>query len=404
MSPWRTTTVGDEIELLYGKPLPAEKREPGEYDVYGSNGIVGHHSKSVVEGPGIIIGRKGSVGEIAFSEKSFWPIDTTYYVINKGNHDWRFLYHLLRNLGLTGLNSHSTIPGLGRDNVLSILLDFPDLAEQRNIAAHLDLVEKKLILEVFALQQTFSLKRAVMRELFTRGLRGEAQRETEIGLIPENWEITTLGRVAELSTGTTPATKHPEYFKGTIPFIKTTDIINNRIVSSTIFVSEQAIADYSLEVYKPGTVLMAMYGQGKTRGQVSILDIPASTTQNAAAIEPNDSLDSSYLWHYLMGSYERLRGMGSLGHISHLNLGYLRELAIPLPSLPEQREIVEILDAIDRKIELHKKKKALLEELFTSLLHKLMTGEIRVEELDLSAIENEWKEPQRPEGPKGRHI
>jgi type I restriction enzyme S subunit len=243
-----------------------------------------------------------------------------------------------------------------------------------------------------------------MRELFTRGLRGEAQRETEIGLIPENWEITTLGRVAELSTGTTPATKHPEYFKGTIPFIKTTDIINNRIVSSTIFVSEQAIADYSLEVYKPGTVLMAMYGQGKTRGQVSILDIPASTTQNAAAIEPNDSLDSSYLWHYLMGSYERLRGMGSLGHISHLNLGYLRELAIPLPSLPEQREIVEILDAIDRKIELHKKKKALLEELFTSLLHKLMTGEIRVEELDLSAIENEWKEPQRPEGPKGRHI
>jgi type I restriction enzyme, S subunit len=279
-----------------------------------------------------------------------------------------------------GYNRHFTI-------LKQLEIPVPPKDDQEKIGKALALVESVGIKQQDVIDHSSNLKRATMRELFTHGLRGGAQKETEIGLVPESWEIRKLGRVAELSTGTTPATKHPEYFEGKIPFIKTTDITNNRIASSTTFISEQAIADYSLKVYKPGTVLMAMYGQGKTRGQVSILDIPASTTQNAAAIEPNDDLDSSYLWHFLLGSYERLRGMGSLGHISHLNLGYLRELVIPLPpTMDEQREIVEILDAIDRKIELHKKKKALLEELFTSLLHKLMAGEINVSELDLGAL------------------
>jgi type I restriction enzyme S subunit len=130
-----------------------------------------------------------------------------------------------------------------------------------------------------------------------------------------------------------------------------------------------------------------MYGQGKTRGQVSLLELAAATTQNAAALQPIKEMDSTFLWQYLMSNYERLRGMGSLGHISHLNLGYLRELLIEKPSLSEQREIVAILNAIDRKIALHQKKRAALEELFRALLHKLMTGEIRVANLDLSALE-----------------
>lgn len=225
-----------------------------------------------------------------------------------------------------------------------------------------------------------------MRELFTKGLRGEAQKETEIGLVPESWDVCPLGDVTSLSTGTTPSTKRLEYYQGDVPFIKTGEIVNNRIDSATTHVSRQALADYSLRIYPRGTVLMAMYGQGKTRGQVSLLEIEATTTQNAAAIQPTATLDSVFLWHYLLSNYERLRGMGSLGHLSHLNLGYLRELLVLHPPLDEQREIADILDAIDRKIDLHKRKKAVLEDLFKSLLHKLMTGEIRVADLDLSAI------------------
>lgn len=231
-----------------------------------------------------------------------------------------------------------------------------------------------------------SLKQAAMKELLSRGLHSEAQKETELGSIPESWSVHRLGHVCALSTGTTPATKDKHYYEGDIPFIKTADVINNRISAANTFLSQQAIDDYSLKVFPAGTVLMAMYGQGKTRGQVSLLEIAAATTQNAAAIQPSSEIDSAFLWHYLMSCYERLRGMGSLGHVSHLNLGYLRELLILKPPLEEQREIAAILDAVGRKSDLHKQKRGVLEELFKALLHKLMSEELLVSDLELSAL------------------
>ena len=233
-----------------------------------------------------------------------------------------------------------------------------------------------------------------MKDLFTRGLRGEAQKETEIGLVPESWASVQLGQVCALSTGTTPATKNKDYYEGDIPFIKTGDVTNNRITSANAFLSQQAVDDYSLRLFPPGTILMAMYGQGKTRGQVALLGIAATTTQNAGAIQPSSEMDSAFLWHYLRSCYERLRGMGSLGHVSHLNLGYLRDLLVVKPSLNEQREISVILDALDQKITLHQQKKSVLDELFRSLLNKLMTGELSVDELDLSALRDKEPQPQ----------
>jgi type I restriction enzyme S subunit len=77
---WEKKNLGEEVELCYGKGLPKKNRIPGPYPVFGSNGIVGSHNEFLVEGPGIIIGRKGSVGEVKFSKNNFWPIDTTYYL------------------------------------------------------------------------------------------------------------------------------------------------------------------------------------------------------------------------------------------------------------------------------------------------------------------------------------
>ena len=109
MNNWRESQLGDEVELAYGKSLPAHARETGTFKVYGSNGCVGSHSSPLVSGPGIVVGRKGSVGKVVYSQDDFWPIDTTYYVVNKNDHSWRFLYHLLSSLGLDELNSHSAV-------------------------------------------------------------------------------------------------------------------------------------------------------------------------------------------------------------------------------------------------------------------------------------------------------
>jgi restriction endonuclease S subunit len=117
----------------------------------------------------------------------------------------------------------------------------------------------------------------------------------------QTWERKKLGDICSITTGTTPATNQQHYYQGTIPFIKTSEIINNIINQSEIYISEQALNDYNLKLYPKGTILMAMYGQGKTRGQVAILNIAATTTQNAAAIVPSSDLSSEYLWYWLRG-------------------------------------------------------------------------------------------------------
>ena len=139
---------------------------------------------------------------------------------------------------------------------------------------------------------------------------------------------------------------------------------------------------------------MAMYGQGVTRGKVAILGIKAACNQACAAINPHDNVvDTKYLYHFLSFRYEAIRRLAHGGQQQNLNMDIVRGLPIAYPTNPEEQgEIVAILDTIDRKIDLHQRKRAVLDDLFKALLHNLMTGEIRVGDLDFSSITDRTSE------------
>lgn len=394
MNDWRETTLGDEIELAYGKSLPAHAREVGQFGVFGSNGLVGSHIEACVKGPGIVIGRKGSVGAVTYSTDAFWPIDTTYFVINKGGHDWRFLYHVLRHIDLTGLNSHSAVPGLNREDVYSIAAKLPTRDEQKDIASVLDCVENSIRIETAALENAQELKRAAMRELFTRGLRGEVQKETEIGLVPESWVAVSIADLGEVVTGTTPPTRERAYYDdGNIPFISPGDIEHGTAIVST----QKCITDSGLAVSRAlpvGTTCVVCIGS--TIGKVGRTTAPASATnQQINAIVPGVGYDPNYLSHLLTYQSNIVRNAASPSPVPILSKGVFEKLVLYTSTNPdEQVEIAAILDAVDRKIDLHQKKRKVLEELFESLLHKLMTSEIAVSDLDLSALSPASAQPE----------
>jgi type I restriction enzyme, S subunit len=128
----RSAPLGDLMELKYGKALPSGDRTEGDFPVYGSGGVAGTHDKALVEGPGIIVGRKGTVGAVYWSEQSFFPIDTTFYVtLRRDEVPLEFAFHLLRHLGLDGMNSDSAVPGLNRGSALALPVRLPDRAELR---------------------------------------------------------------------------------------------------------------------------------------------------------------------------------------------------------------------------------------------------------------------------------
>jgi len=123
---WEKGKLGDLVELCYGKGLKEGKRIPGKYPVLGSNGVVGYHNEFLVEGPGIVIGRKGTLGVVNYVEENFFPIDTTFYIKSKTNLGKLFFeYFLLKEFAFEDMNSDSAVPGLNRDIAESIELFIP---------------------------------------------------------------------------------------------------------------------------------------------------------------------------------------------------------------------------------------------------------------------------------------
>lgn len=278
----------------------------------------------------------------------------------------------------------STQKAVNNQDIKKILIPLPSFLEQQKISFVLSKIQQAIEQQDKIIQTIKELKKSLMNKLFTVGLYGEEHKETDIGLMPKSWGIVKLGDIATISTGTTPSTMNNKYYEGNIPFIRTSEIDNNIINAAQIFISDKAVKDYNLKIYSPGTIFLAMYGQGKTRGRASLLNIHATTSQNTAAILPNtNKLSSLYLWQYLKNNYEKLRSFGIQGHISHLNLGYVKNLTISLPSFSEQKEIANILSNIDIKIQQVESRKQTLQALFKTMLNQLMTGRIRVKNLDI---------------------
>lgn len=325
------------------------------------------------------------MGSVVYSECDFWPIDTTYYVINKNNHDWRFLYHLLSSIGLKDLNSHSAIPGLNRENAYLIRIRLPKKNEQQSIAFMLDAVESAIAKEILAIEQTKTLKRAAMRELFTRGLHGEAQKETEIGPLPESWQISTLGEIARLERGRFMhrPRNEPRFYGGATPFVQTGDVVrsNGRIRHFTQTLNEDGVA--ISRIFPAGTILITI---AANIGFTGILQFESACPDSLIAITPTQSVEVEFLEYFLQSQQKEIDRLAPKGTQKNINIQFLTPWQIVIPPPDEQREIVSILDAIDRKIELHRKKRAVLDDLFKALLHKLMTGEIQMCDLNLSTL------------------
>lgn len=278
----------------------------------------------------------------------------------------------------------------------NVLLDlaFPAIepVEQTAIADALESIQRTLMAEALREEKARDLKRAAMQTLFTRGLRGEPQKETEIGPVPESWDVVALGSLGRVGNGSTPKKAISEYWNGGFyPWLTSAKVYDREIVSADQFVTEAALRECHLPKIEPGAILIAITGQGKTLGHCAVLGIQATINQHIAYVATDThKADPSFVRGYLETQYDYLRQVGSGGGSTKgaLTCAFLRGMPVPLPpSLDEQHEIVAILGAIDRKIDLHKKKRAVLDALFKVLLHKLMTGEIRVGDLDLSALD-----------------
>lgn len=246
------------------------------------------------------------------------------------------------------------------------------LDEQRLIAKLLLRVYRGSVVNTQQLEILADLKRAAMRVLFTKGLRGEAQKDTEIGPLPESWEPTSCEAIFKLTSGKTrpgdvtaePSAERPYPVLGGNGVMGFSALWNVELPEILVI---GRVGEYCGAVHR-------------VFGRVWITD-NALYAKEWLLPEANLHFVGKFLEHYDLNRFKRMAGQPLVTQ------GMINEHSIPLPRPDEQREIVVILDAIDRKIDLHERKRTVLDELFRALLHKLMTGEIRVADLDLSALQ-----------------
>jgi type I restriction enzyme, S subunit len=286
------------------------------------------------------------------------------------------------------------VPARGYNRHFTMLkqqtLSYPlDVGEQRAIGAVLRQVESAGRQQFTMLENLISLKLATLALLMTQGETGGAQKESQVGPIPSHWQECSLREHFHVASGGTPSRDHMEYWAGgTIPWVKTGEINYSDITQSEEHITPEGIVGSSAKCFPAGTLLMAMFGQGVTRGRVAFLAIEASCNQACAAIQPADGeIDARFLYHFLTWRYEKIRSLAHGGQQQNLNLEIVRNMPVVFPQCrDEQNRIVAILDSIDRKLDMHRRKATILDELFKALLHKLMTGQIRATDLDMSAI------------------
>jgi type I restriction enzyme S subunit len=292
-----------------------------------------------------------------------------------------------------------------RDTLLSAPVPLPPLPEQQRIVARIEALFEQSRAAREALDRAPALvkrfRRSVLAAAFRgdlterdpddepasvlleriRGQRGEVPNASGLLELPEGWVWTTIGGAFTVALGGTPARKEKRYWDGDIPWVSSGEVAFNRIKSTREQITADGLAQSNAKLHPEGTVLLAMIGEGKTRGQAAILDVAATTNQNVAAILCSETpVPPEWIFWWLTARYQDTRGGGSGGAQPALNAARVREIPLPLASLPEQCRIVARIqalfaqaDAVEAAVEVARQRLAALDG---AVLARAFRGEL----------------------------
>ena len=196
-------------------------------------------------------------------------------------------------------------------------------------------------------------------------------------VIPQQWGLSQIKDIASISSGSTPNRNNSEYWNGNIAWVTTGELSSGHVNHTSELITVKAVKETKMRIYPQGTLLMAMYGQGKTRGTVAILEIDAAVNQACAAITVKDG-KSKFLFYQLKNSYQDIRKLSNTGNQENLNADIIKTYQVPWAPDEEQERISTILTTQDKVIELKEKRLAEKQRQKKYLMQQLLTGKKRL--------------------------
>lgn len=387
---WKLIPLYQIIDLAYGEGLSDENRVAGNIPVFGSNGIVGYHNHSIVKGPAIIVGRKGSAGEVTWSEVDCFPIDTTFYVQPLiENFDFRWLYYQLVYVNFTRLNAATGVPGLSRSDALDICIPFFNKTEQSRISKIIQQVDYAIEDIELSIEKAQQLKKALMQHLLSGRLKPDGTWRTpdefyvddRVGKVPKDWCVYRMAELGKFYGGATPSTQQQSYWNGNIYWLVPSDISGlgdeeNIIQETADKITELGLASCSATMLPQGSVSMSSRA---TLGDCGILGKNMCTNQGFINIVCNEKICNTYLSYWIRQNKKYISRYAAGTTFLEIGRRQFKKLRIAIPEIGEQEKIINLLTGIDNTIKVKRAKIFKLKNIKKSLMQNLLTGKIRVQ-------------------------
>jgi type I restriction enzyme, S subunit len=393
MSSWVPTTLGGLITLQRGFDITKSSQSIGSFPVVSSSGVTSFHDQFMVNGPGVVIGRKGTLGTAFYLPNSYWPHDTTLWVKDFKGNDPKFVYYLLKGLPLERLDSGSANPTLNRNYAHLLKVSAPDSTVQKRIAAVLSVLDAKIELNDRINTELGALAKTIYDYWFVQfdfpDAKGRPYKSSGGAMIwdhtlkreiPTEWEAGSLEDLGQIVGGSTPSTANPENFaKDTIPWITPKDLSNNKgrkfISRGETDVSDAGKRSASLTLYPAGTVLMS------SRAPVGYLAIalnPVTTNQGFKSFIPNKGYGTSFVYYTVSRSMPTIIQYASGSTFVEISGSVLKSVHAVLPDKSASDAFCSLLEPLVKRQQQAELENVELIQLRDWLLPLLMNGQVRV--------------------------
>ena len=400
---WVETNLGDVIDLKRGYDLPKRNRTPGPVPLVSSSGVSDYHSEAKVKGPGVVTGRYGTLGQVFFVLQDFWPLNTTLYVRDFKGNDPRFISYFLTGIDYLAYSDKAAVPGLNRNHVHQAEIRFPtDINEQRAIAHILGTLDDKIELNRRMSETLEAMARALFRSWFVDFDPVRAKMEgrdpglpkhiadlfpdrlvdSELGKIPEGWELKAIGDLADVVGGGTPSTKEPNYWDGSHHWATPKDL--SALAFPVLLDTERRVTDAGLQKISSGllpigTVLLSSRAP---IGYLAIAEIPVAINQGFIAMRPKASVSNLFLLLWARETHEVILSNANGSTFLEISKKNFR----PIPVVTPPTSIMAAFDRIARplycRLVSSERESRNLAALRDALLPRLISGELRVKDTE----------------------
>jgi len=400
---WPSVSLGDVINLKRGYDLAARDRESGCVPIISSSGPTGTHSKAMVDAPGVVTGRYGTIGLVHYVEAPFWPLNTTLYVQDFKGNDPRFVYYLLKTISYRDYLDKAAVPGINRNDVHRAIVCLPPIHEQESIAATMHCLDIGIESHRAENETIEEIARAIFRSWFvdfdpvkakaegrepngmdadTAALFPSEFQDSPLGLVPSGWEVAPLYGIAEFSNGAAYKDIHFSSNNEGLPVIKIAEL-KAGVTESTKFTTTYLAERFRIEQEE---ILFSWSGNPDTSIDTFIWDGgPAWLNQHIFRVRDNGYVPRSWVYIQLKTLRsvfaETARDKQTTG-LGHVTIADMKRLLVCKPTDELVLRFDEIAKPILARIAANQLTIRKLAALRDTLLPRLIAGKLRVPEAE----------------------